>query len=112
MSEGSGTLAVIVFFVGVAIYFLPSINASSRKHPNSTSIFLLNLFLGWTLLGWVAALVWSASSVMQPIAQTTELKASAEEDKYSKLEKLGALKEKGLVSEDEYQTEKKKILQS
>ena len=27
------------------------------------AIFVLNLFLGWTLLGWVGALVWAATAV-------------------------------------------------
>ena len=56
---------ILIALVGVAIalYFLPAIVASSRKHPQTVAIFLLNLLLGWTLLGWVAALVWSATAV-------------------------------------------------
>ena len=42
-----------------ALYMLPSYEAWSRKHENLTSIALLNLFLGWTLLGWVCALIWA-----------------------------------------------------
>ncbi|TRZ48114.1 superinfection immunity protein, partial [bacterium] len=30
-----------------------------RQHKNSLAIFLLNLLLGWTVLGWVVSLVWS-----------------------------------------------------
>lgn len=45
--------------VVLALYFLPWLIAASRSHHNMTAIFLLNLFLGWTFLGWVAALVWS-----------------------------------------------------
>ena len=37
-------------------YFLPSIVASSRKHHSAGSVFVLNLFLGWTFIGWVVAL--------------------------------------------------------
>lgn len=51
--------AAVIF----CLYFMPTIIANSRKHPNETSILLLNLFLGWTLVGWVIALVWSASAV-------------------------------------------------
>ncbi len=39
------------------IYFIPSI--IGRKKMNSKAIFLLNLFLGWTFLGWVGAMVWA-----------------------------------------------------
>jgi hypothetical protein len=41
-------------------YFLPSIVAFARSKRDILSIFLLNLFLGWTLIGWIVALVWAA----------------------------------------------------
>jgi hypothetical protein len=110
MSDNSGTLAIIIFFLGIAIYFLPSFNASSRKHPNRSSIFLLNLFLGWTLIGWVVSLVWSASSIAPP--EPIRVRPEPEEDKYQKIERLGSLKEKGLLTESEYEAEKAKLLQS
>ena len=50
-----GVLAALIF----AIYLLPSYVGYARRHPNGHSIFALNLFLGWTLLGWVFSLVWS-----------------------------------------------------
>ena len=43
----------------LGIYFLPAIVAAKRGHRQSTAILILNLFLGWTLIGWVAALVWA-----------------------------------------------------
>ena len=45
----------------LALYFLPTIVAILRDHRNAAAILILNLFLGWTFLGWVAALVWSAT---------------------------------------------------
>ncbi len=48
-------LVVLIF----ALYFLPTLIAFLRQHKNSLAIFLLNLLLGWTVLGWVASLVWS-----------------------------------------------------
>lgn len=42
--------------VGVALYFVPSIIAATRHTHNATGIFLLNLFLGWTGIGWLIAL--------------------------------------------------------
>ena len=44
----------------IAIYFAPTIVAMVRKHPQTTPIVLINLFAGWTLIGWVGALVWAA----------------------------------------------------
>ena len=40
-------------------YFLPSIIAGLSNHKNKIAIFVLNLLLGWTFLGWLGALVWS-----------------------------------------------------
>ena len=34
-------------------YFLPAIIAFIRRHHNALPIFLLNLLLGWTMIGWV-----------------------------------------------------------
>ena len=49
------------FFVMVFIYFIPSIVACCKKHTKENSIIVINLFLGWTFLGWVIALAWSVS---------------------------------------------------
>jgi hypothetical protein len=43
----------------LAAYFLPWIVANHRRHHNQAALFCLNLFLGWTLIGWVVALVWA-----------------------------------------------------
>jgi Superinfection immunity protein len=42
---------------GVGFYFLPAIIAAVRHTHNSTGILLLNLFLGWTMVGWFVALL-------------------------------------------------------
>ena len=41
------------------IYFIPLFVAIRRKHTKLKHIILLNILLGWTVLGWVGALVWS-----------------------------------------------------
>lgn len=51
------------------IYLLPTAVALLRRHRNGLAIFVLNLFLGWTFLGWVAALVWSATADRRPASQ-------------------------------------------
>ena len=40
-------------------YFLPFGIAFNKKRANTGAIFALNLFLGWSLIGWVIALVWA-----------------------------------------------------
>jgi len=42
---------------GVGLYFLPAIIAAVRHTHNATGILLLNLFLGWTMVGWFVALL-------------------------------------------------------
>ncbi len=50
---------VLILVVGI-LYFLPSIVGSAKQ--NAGAIFVLNIFLGWTLIGWVAALVWAMTA--------------------------------------------------
>ena len=47
----------LVFAACVALYFLPSLIGSKKR--NAAAIFILNLLLGWTVVGWVVALVWA-----------------------------------------------------
>jgi hypothetical protein len=54
------TLILFPFFgFGFVFYFLPSIVALVRGKRDTLSICLLNFFLGWTLIGWIIALVWA-----------------------------------------------------
>lgn len=48
--------------VALATYLIPTIEAVIRKSPDALAIGALNIFLGWTFLGWVIALVWSLRS--------------------------------------------------
>ena len=47
------------FGFGFVMYFLPSIIALVRSKRDVGAILVLNIFLGWTLIGWVIALVWA-----------------------------------------------------
>ena len=53
-------MSVLVFFSAVP-YLVPTGIAAYRDHPEKTAIFLINLFLGWTIIGWIVALVWSCT---------------------------------------------------
>lgn len=53
-----GYMIVTVVFM---LYWLPTIHAAYNSHHNTTAIFLLNIFLGWTVIGWIAAMVWAAT---------------------------------------------------
>jgi hypothetical protein len=43
------------------LYFLPTIVAANRGHGIAL-ILLLNLFFGWTVIGWFIMLVWALVS--------------------------------------------------
>jgi len=49
-------------FLGVFVYFAPTGVAWGRHCKSLGGIFVVNLFLGWTLIGWVVALAWAASA--------------------------------------------------
>lgn len=63
-SGGSGDLIGmgVLLLIGAVAYLLPALIASQRKHANSTPICLVNILFGWTLLGWVVALIWATTS--------------------------------------------------
>lgn len=52
-------LYFLFWLIMLFIYFIPTIVACLRNHTNALAIFILNLFLGYTLIGWVVALIWA-----------------------------------------------------
>lgn len=57
-SSGVG-LAILIFI----LYFAPTAIGALRHHHNIGSIFVINLLLGWTFIGWVVALAMACSAV-------------------------------------------------
>lgn len=54
-----GGIWLVGVIAGLLLYFIPSIVAFKKRRDNKISILLLNIFLGWSLIGWVVALVWA-----------------------------------------------------
>jgi hypothetical protein len=54
------------FVLIVGIYFLPSNVAERRHHRFQRGILILNILLGWTIVGWAAALVWALTDQIDP----------------------------------------------
>jgi hypothetical protein len=48
------------FIAGLLLYFLPSIIAAKKR--NAAAIIILNVLLGWTLIGWIVAFVWALAA--------------------------------------------------
>jgi hypothetical protein len=65
------TFLFFPFFFGLPLvmYFLPSLIALARSKRDLLSIFLLNFFLGWSVIGWVVALVWALKHDVPVVAR-------------------------------------------
>jgi hypothetical protein len=74
-SQGDGGEAWIFMLALFFLYFIPSI-AGWRKR-NFGAIFILNLLLGWTVIGWIVALVWGWTNDPPSLKTTTEQSAPA-----------------------------------
>ena len=96
----------VMLAVAVIIYFLPLIVASLRQHPSAVAIAALDLLAGWTVLGWLAALVWSLSATVTKTTTDSPKPASSASDLY----KLAELREKSLITQDEFEREKAKVI--
>lgn len=64
-------LIFILSVIAATFYFLPAIVAMARRHVNVVPIFLTNLYLGFTFIGWAVAAIWSFSSNVYPAAAPT-----------------------------------------
>lgn len=51
-----------IIAIVTAGYMLPWAIAATRGKSNTGAIFWLNLLLGWTVVGWIIALVMSCTS--------------------------------------------------
>ena len=59
-----GFQLILGFMFG--IYLAPSIIAVVRGHHRWPWIGFLNFATGWTVAGWIAALVWSVTAILEP----------------------------------------------
>lgn len=53
----SGLQTVLLLLVALIVYVLPSIVGWNKR--NAAAIIALNLFFGWTGIGWVIAFIWA-----------------------------------------------------
>jgi len=114
-----GAEGILIFALIFGLYFLPSLIALIRKHRNQDAIAILNLFLGWTFIGWIVALVWAFTADVKPSSPTKsdEAKPPLPENilvttPLDSLEQLKEMKDKGLITNEEFDSKKKLILDS
>ena len=51
---------ILFFSILVALYFIPFIIAIIRRINNSMPVFFLNLFLGWTVVGFFVLIFYAS----------------------------------------------------
>jgi hypothetical protein len=60
--EGVAMLELLkgaLFLGAIMLYLIPSIEADACQHNDAFTITLVNVLLGWTVIGWVAAFMWA-----------------------------------------------------
>lgn len=104
-------MTTLFAIVSLVLYFLPSIIAAVRDHENGGLIAVINTVLGWTVLGWIAALALSVAGKGrsdEPAAAARIADSGA--GNVSDLEKLAALRDSGALTEREYAAAKARLL--
>ena len=85
MRELIGLLAILII---IAIYFLPTFVAFQRRYRNRISVFIIDLFLGWTLVGWVVALALSFINDIDEIKENEQISTSSTVDTTQQNDKI------------------------
>jgi hypothetical protein len=70
---------ILFLAIAIIIYFIPNWIASVRKHHNANAIFITNLLLGWTALGWIVALIWSLTAVKAESSENIEKQSESKQ---------------------------------
>ncbi len=104
---GNILVAIVIVVVVVGVYFIPSIVADIRKHRYLIAIIAINLFLGWTLAGWVFALVWA---LIKPEAPQVKVVTDNKTSDADELMKYKALLDQGVLTQQEFDEKKRQIL--
>jgi Superinfection immunity protein len=55
---------ILFLFFAILLYFVPSILAHKKR--DFPVIFVVNLLFGWTVIGWIIALVWACAAEVRP----------------------------------------------
>ena len=115
---GGMEIAFLVF--SVIVYFAPTILAIDKHHPSPVAVFIVNLLLGWTIIGWIVALMWATgapTNVINPVKTVSPIDAAIAPTNQSttgiteEIRRLAALKAQGLITEEEFTKGKSRILE-
>lgn len=99
-------------FAGIlfAIYIKPTTSAFEKNHPQKNTVLWLNILTGWTIIGWLALLMW-----MNPGSEQSKTisQSSPEQQNPSatdKLLQLKALRDADAITQEEYEQKKQDLL--
>jgi len=106
MTDDTSFLPAVVAAACLVAYALPALTAFRRGHPSRWTILLVNLLLGFTLLGWVISLCWALSDLPERRsfarrADAGDKPAIVPEDE--NLAQLRTLLDDGVITEGEYE---------
>ncbi|HTW51723.1 MAG TPA: superinfection immunity protein [Stellaceae bacterium] len=54
------TATILILIAIVVLYMLPTLIAFGRQHPRRQEVTLVNILVGWTLIGWIGVFLWAA----------------------------------------------------
>jgi hypothetical protein len=60
---GATIMGFAIWALIIIAYWAPTIIAFTRHVPAKAQVLIVNLFLGWTMIGWVVALVMAFRAV-------------------------------------------------
>jgi Superinfection immunity protein len=60
--SGNAAVGLVIWLAAIAAYFIPTVIAWIRHVPHRGSVTVINVFLGWTVIGWVVALAMACRS--------------------------------------------------
>ena len=66
----------IVAFIGLIAYLLPSIVGTGRQVVDLGTVMVVNIFLGWTGIGWIVALALAMRTAVPRVEVATNAMAS------------------------------------
>jgi hypothetical protein len=105
----SELILLFVFLVIITpIYFLPSILACEKC--NYRTVLLLNIFLGWTIIGWVITLVWGLNTDKDPLRAYRSNTANCCPKIEAELIRLRDMFNTGAINKEDYHNQTRQLI--
>ena len=85
---------ILSFIILIVLYFIPFIIATVRGVNNSMSVFFLNLFLGWTVVGFFVLIFYASLTNIKSTETVGEFIKKKKKNKKKKKKKSKKKKKK------------------